>query len=893
MVAFQLIDADYFLNGTKPVIRLFGRTENDKSICLFVDNFLPYFYVKGSMEKISQIKDIVQIEEVEKFTPEGYTEKPSKFLKLTVANPQKLTEIRDRILSEGLAEGVYEADILFKYRYMVDMCIKGMEWVEAECRPITTSLVKIPAYQAISVKPMKKMENSTLRYFCFDIETLYDDPNKPMDAKNGKIVMISVTFYPDFKGQKSIVLVAKPTSEKNTKGCVGEKEMLEEFLKIIEVYDPDIITGYNINSFDMPFLLGRLKENKLPNTLGRAKDKQAFCRTAGLYQETTVPGRVVVDPYIILKRDPWMKFYRYTLNNVAKILLNDEKVDINYKEMPKLWNGSQEDLKKFVEYCRKDSELSIRLVVEKGLIDKFFEISKISGVLLQDSLGGQSQRIEIMLLHEMKKKNYIMLSRPSKKDLSIRGTEREKEGLKGATVLEPVKGLHSDGCIIVLDFKSLYPSLMRTYNISPDTLIVGDAQGLKYHQSPSGAKFIDASIKQGILPEILSGLVDARSNTKKLMKTSSGDKKRILNAKQLAIKDMSNSIYGYVGYIRARLYMIDVASSVTSFGRSNIEFTKSLVEKTFPDVSLVYGDTDSIFVKTKTTNLDEAMKTGEEISKFVTDNLPGYLELQFEKIYRTFLILTKKRYAGWRFDYNNDKWSDTIEMKGIETVRRDWCPLVSDTMKEVINTLLKEGDLKKSINIVKDTVEKLKKNEVLIEKLTVVKGITKAPSTYNGKLPHIELARKLASRNPHDPPKVGDRLGYVIIKGNMLLSKRAEDPAYIKENKIEIDSEYYIHSQLLPPIERIFSSVGIEKSELLGGGRQINFFDFVSGKKREMERKIELTFDKTLDGVESFVCDKCSRDFDRISLTGLCDCGGKILMSYHGSTGSKMKMVAK
>lgn len=502
-----------------------------------------------------------------------------------------------------------------------------------------------------------------------------------------------------------------------------------------------------------------------------------------------------------------------------------------------------------------------------------------------------------MLMHEFKKRDFLMPASPTRYALSSRVKERKEDELKGATVLEPKKGLHADGCVIVLDFKSLYPSLMITYNISPDSLLKDD-KNYKFHESPVGAKFIDQGTYTGIFPTVLSGLLETRSKVKAIMKTKKDDEKRILNAKQLAIKDMSNSFYGYTGYVRARLYMIDVASSITSYGRMNLEKTKILVEKEF-GVEVLYADTDSVFIKTHITNLDDAKEYGKKISKYITDNLPGCLELQFEKIYRTFLILSKKRYAGWKFEQLPDgSWAEEIDMRGIETVRRDWCPLVTETMTKTLDIILKEGDVQKAIDNVKVTIDKLKNGEVSLDKLTIIKGITQSPENYKGILPHIELAKKLVVRNPYDAPKIGDRIGFVIIKGNDILSKRAEDPAFVKKNNIQLDSNYYIESQLFPPIERIFSSLGVEKSEVFGNGYQTSLSDLLLGKKRVMKRDIDVNYETTkkeeketiLGGWEGFVCGTCKKAFTYPPIKGVCDCGGEILVSYQGSVGKKVSV---
>src|SRR3989344_5755165 len=790
LVRFQLLDADYFLNDNKPVLRLFGRTREGQSVCLLYDKMKPYFYVRCTdARKLAVIKDyMTEVEEVEKFLAIGYSKEPIQLYKITIKNPKDTPKVKEKLL--GVVEEVYEADILFKYRFMIDHGLYGMQWLEAECTPERTRVSKVAAYRAVSVRPLEIAENAPLKYLSFDIECVSADPKKPPESRKDPIVMISMSFSPEHNGEKSIVLTAKPVSGEGIRGYVTKKEMLEEFLKIIDKYDPDVLTGYNVNNYDFPYVLDRLKANKIMANLGRA-DKTTFMRTAGMTQEFVITGRVVIDPYQVLKRDPWLKFPRYDLNTVSKIMLGDEKHDIEYSEMRALWQGNREGLLKFIEYARKDADLALRLVVDKGMLDKFVELSKISGLLLQDAMGGQTRRVEMMVMHEFKKKNFVMPLAPTKADIIRRNKERDTQGLIGAIVLEPKKGLHADGCVLVMDFKSLYPSIMRTYNVSPDTLTT---EGPDSHQSPSGAYFIDTKHHEGILPQILSRLIEARTNTKKLMKTKKGEEARILNAKQLAIKDMSNSFYGYTGYIRARLYTIDVANTITAYGRKNIEKTRKFVEENF-DVEVVYGDTDSVFVQTKTTDLDEAREIGERIAKSVTDQLPGYLELEFEKIYKTFLILTKKRYAGWRFDKTDAGWQDRMEMRGIETVRRDWCPIVSELMLDVLNTILKEGDLAKAKDLVRKTLDDLKQGRIPLSKLTIVKGITKSLDGYEGMLPHIEAARKMAARNPQDAPGVGDRIGYVIIKGDQLLSKRAEDPKYVEEHKIALDPDYYINNQ--------------------------------------------------------------------------------------------------
>ena len=870
---FQLLDADYFLKENKPIIRLFGKGENGP-VCVYFDDFYPYFYA----ENLNEIDDkrIKSIEEVEKFIPIGYQKNPVKLKKVTVYNPKDIPILKEEFERRGCK--TYEADVLFKYRFMVDHGISGMDWVEVECDKDHTNMTSIPIFHGRSIKKINRDDHVQLKYLSFDIECIILDPNRQIDYSLDPIIMISMAFSPAYKNKKTLVLVAKPIKKNkdNVLDFLGEKEMLEKFLKIVDEYDPDVITGYNINNFDLPYLLKRLEKYKLNQNFGRVKNKAVFTKTFGQTEDTIIVGRIVFDPYQILKRDPMIRLQRYSLDNVAKFLLGDKKIEIDHKDIHTLWEAN--DVDKLIDYAEKDAELALRLILEKGLMDKFLELSRVSGLLLQDSFGGQTIRIEVRILHEARKDNFVIPNKPDKKEINRRNLEREKKELKGAFVLEPEKGLHANGCTLVLDFQSLYPSLILAYNISPDCVVFNPGSE-KVTRSPAGVYFVDKSVREGMFPKILRNVLETRFKIKKEMKNATGEMKRILDAKQQALKIMANSFYGYTGYIRARLYMIDVASSITAYGRDNILKTKKMIEEKFP-VKVIYMDTDSAFVKTTITDLEEAEKLGNEISKYVTGELKD-LKLEFEKIYKTFLILTKKRYAGWKFYRENGQWKDEIDTKGIETVRRDWCPLVSETLENVINIILKEGDVKKAIAYVKGVFNDLQNNRVPIEQLTVVKGITKNIESYEGTLPHIELAKKLKRRNPQSPPAVGDRIPFVIIKGNDMLSKRAEDPNYVKEHNLQIDSEYYTECQLFPPIERILLAVGVTKSEIMGNGHQVSIHDIFLGNKKKKE---EVTL---LKGIEEFVCQKCKKSYRRMPLSGLCECGGKIVFSYQGNIGEK------
>lgn len=887
----QVLDADYIMLNGKPVIRIFGKTKSGKTYCVFQNNFSPYFYLKAKNQEktIEKIKknyngDVKSVKKVKKFLPFGYQEEKKDILKIILNNPKKTPRIREELSEEG---ELYEADILFKYRFFVDRNIKGMNWIDVKGKTVNTDTVGCSGIEAEEIEPKNNLEeNIPLKILSLDIETQTPTNRIPTPEKDG-ITMISLSFSEKYKGMKTQVITSKkvPVKSNWVVALEDEEQMLQKLKEIIDEYDPDIITGFNIQSFDLPFIVGRMSELGIKRDFGRVSDKSVFCRKYGRRSSTYITGRIIFDAYKVVKND--FSFKRYTLDNVSEKLLGKGKIDVEYSDFEKLWNGNKKQVKKLLEYSKKDAELPLEMIEKKNLIDKYVALSRVSGVLIQDVLdGGESVRIENMLLSKFKENDILFPTKPGKEDVRKRIKKRNKYGLKGGLVLEPEKGLHTQGCVVVLDFKSLYPSIIKSYNICPTTLLTTEKTD-NFNKTPAGAKFAKREEREGIFPNLLEKLIDQRSEVKKKMyKEEDPDKKRLLDAKQYALKIMANAFYGYTGYTRARAYVMEVANSITAFGRNLIKDTAEKIEKM--GYKIIYGDTDSLFLRLETNDLEEARKEGAKIIEKI--DFPGQIVLEFEKVFKSFLILTKKRYAGWAFEKNNGKWEDEIDIRGIEIVRRDWPDLTTETMKKVLQIILKEGNIKKAINFVQEIVQKLGKGKVDLGKLAVTKSITKKIENYDGVLPHIELAKRMKKRNPAEPPTPGSRISFVIVRGNRMLSKRAEHPDYIKKNKLKIDSEYYIKNQLLPPLERIFSVIGVDKGELMGMGRQYSLKEVLSDSSSR-DYRVSLPPSQTkIKNLRGFVCKSCKKSFRRPPLTGRCICGGPILAEGDGSVGGRVKI---
>ncbi|RLJ06873.1 MAG: DNA polymerase elongation subunit [Candidatus Aenigmatarchaeota archaeon] len=876
----QILDVDYVQVDEKPIVRIFGKTEKGEVVCGFYEGYMPYFYVEKTdavKELLSKEPQVIKIETVKR-TPVGGYQKPKEFLKVTITNPSKTPEIREKLKGAGVK--VYEADILFKYRFMSDFGLSGMQWIKLEHNGVQTHTVRADkCVQIKKIKPGDNSGNAPLRLLALDIECVSVQKGAVPDAKRDPIILISLVFSERYEGRDSLVLSTRPDGD--VLSFASEKEMLEEFARIIEKYDPDIITGYNINNFDFPYILERMRQNKIKPLLGRCKQKSVMARKVMARYKISITGRVVVDSFEIIKKD--FSLTRYGLDFVAEALLGEKKVDVKHSEIEKFWKGTNKDFKKLVEYSRIDSVLAMNLLVKLHLIDKYIALSRISGTLLQDTLdSGETTRIENFTLREFNKKGFIVPCKPDAKEVAEREKARKKH-LKGGFVLEPEKGLHSN--VIVLDFLSMYPSIIRTFNICPTTL-VRNQRPEKVIKTPLGTEFASKEIAEGIIPKILEKLMKNRGKIKKKLKTTEDpEKKRLLNAEQWALKIMANAFYGHMGYPRAKIYDLDIANTVTYCGRYFIHETKKIIEEEI-GYKVVYGDTDSVFVETGEDDLEKLREIGEQISKTVSDRLPGIMTLEFEKIFKRFLPLTKKRYMAWSFSSGMNGWEENIEMKGIETVRRDWCELVSDTTKKIIEIVLKENNVKDAVDYFRGVVKSLVKSEVPVKKLVITKNMTKQPKSYAGIQPHIELVKKMQTRNPAEAPGIGDRVSYVIIKGTGLLSKRAEDPVYVMEKGLEIDSNYYIENQILPPLERIFNALGISKSELLGNGKQTLLSDIINNNNNHKETKeIPIT------DLKGFICKNCQKTYSHVPLTGFCECGGEIVFS--SSKGMAASVVCK
>ncbi|XP_053307768.1 DNA polymerase delta catalytic subunit [Spea bombifrons] len=874
------------IHGPAPIIRMFGITSEGNSVCCHIHGFAPYFYVpcqpgfkqehlndfkkelnsavikdmRSNKDSISQA--VLAVDICMKENMYGYHGKRIiPFLKVTMALPRLIAPAK-RLLEQGLRFGsfphhcyqAYEANIDFEIRFMVDNDVVGCNWIEL---PAGKYRIRKPSSDGVSSKDnpgkvsLVQLEvdvNSAdlishpaegewqkiapLRVLSFDIECagrkgIFPEPDKDPVIQIANMVLRQGEKDPFIR---NVFTLGKCASIVGSQVLCFEKEhdLLKAWAEFVRIIDPDIITGYNIQNFDMPYLINRAQALKvstfpylgrIPTMKSVIKDSSFQSKQMGRRENKVIntEGRVQFDLLQVLLRD--YKLRSYTLNAVSYHFLQEQKEDVQHSIITDLQNGNDQTRRRLAVYCLKDAYLPLRLLEKLMCVINYMEMARVTGVPLSYLLSrGQQIKVVSQLLRQAMKQELVM---------PVVKTEGG-EDYTGATVIEPVKGYYSVP-IATLDFSSLYPSIMMAHNLCYTTLLQPGAiekYGLSpddFIKTPTGDHFVKTSVRKGLLPEILENLLSARKRAKtELKKETDPFKQKVLDGRQLALKVSANSVYGFTGAQVGKLPCLEISQSVTGFGRQMIEKTKQLVESKYTmangykgDAKVVYGDTDSVMCKLGVQTVSEAMEIGREAAEWVSGHFTPPIKLEFEKVYYPYLLINKKRYAGLYFSSSPDT-HDKMDCKGIETVRRDNCPLVVNLINTCLQKILIDRDPVGAVEHAKDVISDLLCNRIDISQLVITKELTRTADEYAGKQAHVELAERMRKRDPGSAPNLGDRVPYVIIgaaKGVAAYMK-SEDPIYVLENNIPIDTQYYLEQQLAKPLLRIFEPIlGETKAE--------------------------------------------------------------------------------
>ncbi|CAO3683082.1 unnamed protein product [Umbelopsis vinacea] len=880
-LVFQQIEADEYMDYTinRPVVRFFGVTDSGNSVLCHVQGFLPYFYVpapvgflpthvesfkRALISSLGIQGSIVNVEICLKQSIYGYHgNSKSPFIKIIVNDPKMIPKARAK-LESGLsvpgydkpvvADMTYESNLAYLLRFMIDCKVTGSNWIELPAgtyrmRHNTVSHTQIEVevqYDKFISHPSEGeyIKIAPLRILSFDIECagrkgVFPEPQMDPVIQIATVVKIQGESKPFIRNVFTLNSCAHIVGT-HTLEFYDEKELLQKWRDFVTEIDPDVVVGYNTSNFDFPYLLDRAKHlgvDKFP-FLGRirgvkteAKDTKFSSKAYGTRENKAInmEGRLQLDMLQVMQRD--YKLRSYTLNSVCAQFLGEQKEDVHHSIITDLQNGNSDTRRRLAVYCLKASEsvtllndayLPLRLMDKLMCLYNYTEMARVTGIPFNYVLvRGQQIKVVSQLYRKSLEQDLVIPA--------IR-TEVGDEQYEGATVIEPTKGYY-DVPIATLDFSSLYPSIMQAHNLCYTTLVstatvekLNLVKDEDYIITPNNDLFVKSNRRPGLLPEILTELLAARKRAKAdLKKETDPFKRAVLDGRQLALKISANSVYGFTGATIGKLPCLQISSSTTAYGRQMIMKTKQVVEDTFNikngykhDAQVIYGDTDSVMIKFGVDNLEEAMELGNIASKIVTKEFIRPINLEFEKVYFPYLLINKKRYAG--LYWTNPKKYDKLDSKGIETVRRDNCRLVQTVIETCLHKLLIDRDVNGAQEFVKRTIADLLQNKVDLSNLVITKALSK--SDYAGKQAHVELAERMRQRDAGSAPALGDRVAYVIVKGanRAAAYEKSEDPIYVLENNIPIDTKYYLDNQLSKPLLRIFEPILGDKAESLLSG---------------------------------------------------------------------------
>jgi DNA polymerase-2 len=771
-----IVYPDYTVEGGKAYVQLYGRLENGESF-VTINSFRPYFYVRESdVPRLKKLKTDVKYE-VEETKLKSFGEEP--VARVVLDNPKEVPNLR-RLFEENRV-GCLEADIRFVYRFMMDKGIKGSMEITGEYR-------KERGIDRVYEEPVITSGHfhPKLRVVSLDIETRSDA---------GEIYCISL-FAADF----SRTLVVADRKLRNAESFGSEEELLKRFAELIGEYDPDIITGWNLIDFDLKVIRERFEHFGLAFDIGRGGQRATLRINESFLQDSSadVPGRAVLDGMTLL-RVSFIGLSDYKLQTAAEEILGESKLKI-FDELEKgeeIERLAKADPQKLADYNLKDAELVIKILEKKGIIDLTIQRSLLTGMQL-DRVKASIASLDNLYIREATKRGYVCKT----SDYS-----ESEERIKGGFVRESNPGIYD--FIDVLDFKSLYPSIMRTFNIDPLSFVPKERKDVKDKElvvAPNGARFRKET---GILPEIIQHLWEQRDIAKK--------KK---NAEETyAIKITMNSFFGVLANPMCRFYSLDMANAITHFGQFIVKRSAELAEE--KGYRVIYGDTDSVFVETKAESLEKAQKIGKEIAedstlfweRYVRENygMRCYLELQYDKTFIRFImprvrgeeVGAKKRYAGLQIVDGKEK----IAFTGLESVRRDWTELAKKFQLELLDRIFHKKEV---ALFIKDFVSELRKgryDELLIYKKAIrkeLKGYTKTTP------PHVKAARKLKKLT-------SSIIAYVMTE---------DGPEPVQQIRHKLDYEHYIDKQIKPIADAVLCFYDKSFDELLKNSTQTKLFGY-------------------------------------------------------------------
>lgn len=777
-------------------IEMYGTCDDGRSITVRYTGFEPYFDVveptPAVLEQLRKDPDVRRVEELSLF----YKGKLRPSAKVYVRFPWLVPDFRSRLRRDF---DVLAADIPFHHRFLYDFdmhaCIRvyGKEGVGEQRTDLIVDMEKVEGTNAPHFENLPPF-NPDLKVLSFDVENA---------IKDGTILTICYVIREggELRGGPPI--------------SGDEKHIIDEFTRIIQEEDPDVITGYNIDNYDIPTVMERAKAAKA-GKLAWGRDLSEP-RKVGL-RGWRLTGRLVVDAWWAAKMQ--LRPKQETLNHVAKLCLGEEKLDVEPSKMDEEW---ERDRNKVMRYCLKDAELALRILEYVGSLRRTMDLAAVSKLPMDDvQTSGNSSLIDSILIREADR-----VPPPfGPVGVPLTGNfDDEDEAIEGGYVHTIEPGLYH--WVVVLDFKSMYPSLIISKNICFTTM---SDEGTIV--APTGVRFLSKDVREGLLPKILKDLMAQRDDIKKQMKvTTDADELRYYDGLQNAVKILMNAVYGVFASSFYRFTDRNIGSAITAFARETV---KTLIKRLEDEgYKVIYSDTDSLFVQSPYNDLEGTVAFGKEISERFSREIS---QMEFQKVLEPlFSHGKKKRYVG------RSVWPDQeLLVRGYETRRTDAFDLQSAVLMAVFEKIL-DGNPDEAVRIARENVQMVMECKVPVESL-VISRTCKSFNSYKDpdSQANVQAARKLMA------------LGYDFIPGmkvSWIVTDSRKTPQevepYVSGRKFEHrpDCRYYAE-RIAQTAARATEVFGWGEKDLLTGSQQVTLFDtnFAGGsdpghKRKEPEAK--------------------------------------------------------
>ncbi len=800
---FYLTDITYKPHDNQSVVHLFGRTPDGKQVCVLDGSFEPYLWVlpkQGQTDAVIESLRSLAVQDgklthrivrVDKET-RNVRETPTPLLRVTVSTPKAVPALRDLIKETAGVKDFFEHDILFVRRYLIDRGFLPLTLLEADAEPVE-SRVRVPAYRASRISAASEQGSPEMKMLSLDIET-YVQEGKGILPEENPILMIAL-YGAGFR--KLVTWREFATEDPSIEFVKDEGEMLARIRDHINIFGPDALVTYNGDGFDLPYILTRARKCGVRFDINGDYTEPA--RVGRVHPEVEMTGVVHIDLLrfvrVVVGRS--LETDSYSLNAVAEELIGETKHDVDVLGISDAWDNHPARLEEYCQYNIHDAKIAYELC--RKLLPNMTELVRIIGLPLHDCIRMTfSQLVEWYCIRAAAAANEIVPNKPEGRERQRRSVEH----IQGAFVFEPTPGLYSS--IAVFDYRSLYPSIIASHNISIGTLNCSCCEGGRLKVPLEGRRMWFCTRRRGFLSRIIEDLISRRARIKSMLKENKGDP--LLAARSEALKLLANSFYGYLGFAAARWYCLECAESTTAWGRHYIK--KVIAEAEKSGFKVLYSDTDSVFLLLEDKGKGDALRFAEQVNT----SLPGVMELDFENYYtRGIFVQTRAGEGGAKKRYALADEKGNMKIKGFETVRRNTSVIAKEVQRAVLEMVLRDNEPEKALAYVTHIITDLREHAIPVEKVVIVTQLQKDIADYESAGPHVAAAQRIAARGKAIGP--GAIVKFVIAKGSGKIRDKVRLPD--EEGAKEYDAEYYINNQVVPVVERIFAVLGMPLDALV------------------------------------------------------------------------------